>query len=401
VRLCVCASVLSASAAAAQTDDGAQRIARQLAPAVERAVGVPFKRPPRVVARNRDQVRAYLERKIAAELPPAELAAVQRAYRAFHLIPDTLDLHRLMLDLYSEQVAGFYDPDSAMLFVVRGADPTLLRVVLAHELVHALQDQYTRLSTILKLHRQNDRQTAGQAVMEGQAVVASLAALAPGGQSPDFARAWNSVREGIREQQASMPVFAGAPRLIQESLLFPYLGGAEFVQAFDQRKTRPEELPFNERLPVSTEQILHESRYTARELPARLRIAAAPGDTVVYDDDFGEFETRTALASWGIADPEAVAAAAGWNGDRYDLLGTKAGTAVVWATAWDTPQDAQEFERALRRAWTRTAQAADGAAARRWQIDILRVSGVPVVRLVDGPSGWTGWLRLPGVRIVR
>jgi hypothetical protein len=29
------------------------------------------------------------------------------------------------------------------------------------------------------------------------------------------------------------------------------------------------------------------------------------------------------------------------------------------------------------------------------------VDGRPVVRLVDAPAGWSGWGRLPGIRIVR
>ncbi len=384
-----------------QTDDGIQRIARDLAPAVERAVGLTFKRPPRVVARSRDQVRAYLDHKIAAEYPPAEITAVQRAYRALALIGDTLDLRAMMVDLYAEQVAGFYEPDSSALFVVRGSEPMMVRLVLAHELVHALQDQYTRLNAILRLHRKNDRQMAGQAVMEGQATVASFTALAPGGQPPDFERVWASVRSSLREQQASQPVFAAAPHFIQESLLFPYLAGGEFVQQFDAMRLHGNEEPWNERLPVSTEQILHPSKYSAHERPARVSIAAPARDTLVYDDDFGEFETRTTLESWGVVSDEAIAAAAGWNGDRYVLLGTRAGPAVVWASAWDTQQDADEFARAARQGWERTARGRAGAGERRWQVDTLTVGGVKVVRVVDAPKAWAGWARLPGVRVGR
>ena len=384
-----------------QTDDGIQRIARDLAPLVERAVGLTFKRPTRVVARSRDQVRAYLDHKIAADYPPAEIDAVQRAYRAFGLITDTTDLRSMMVDLYAEQVAGFYEPDSSALFVVRGSDPTMIRLVLAHELVHALQDQYTHLNAILRLHRKNDRQMAGQAVMEGQATVASFAALAPGGQAPDFERVWAAVRSGLREQQASQPVFAAAPHFVQESLLFPYLAGGEFVQQFDATRVTGNEEPWNERLPISTEQILHVSKYSAHERPVPVRITAPARDTLVYDDDFGEFETRTTLESWGVASDRAIAAAAGWNGDHYLLLGTRAGTVVVWASAWDTPQDAEEFAGAARQGWERTAQGRAGAAARRWQVDTLTVGRVKVVRFVDAPKAWAGWARLPAVRVSR
>jgi len=157
----------TAAAARAQDENAALQIAREVTPGVEQAVGLKFKREPAILVRSREQVRGYLSRKLVEEMPPPEMTAVQRTYRAFGLIPQTTDLRKLMLDLYSEQVAGYYDPDSSALFVVRGADPLVLKLILAHELVHALQDQYMSLNAILKLRRQNDRQMAGQAVAEG------------------------------------------------------------------------------------------------------------------------------------------------------------------------------------------------------------------------------------------
>ena len=384
-------------------DDGAQRMAREIAPQIERAVGLSFRRPPVVALRSRDQVREYVSRKMAEELPPAELAGVQRAYRAFGLVADTSDLRRLMLDLYGEQVAGYYDPDSSVLYVVRGADPMMVRMILAHELVHALQDQYTPLNAILKLRRQNDRQMAGQAVAEGQATLASLQAMAPGVELGDMSGMWRQVREGIRAQQEAMPVFAGAPRIIQEGLLFPYLAGADFVRSFNERRTSADEQPYGPRMPVTTEQVLHPAKYSARERSVRLRIAPPAGDTLVYDDDFGEFETRVALETWGAGEAEALAAASGWNGDRYALLGSPAGTALVWVVAWDGASDAAEFEAALRAGWQRRTGAPQGrygrrGAERRWQVERLAVAGAVAVRLMDAPAAWAGWQTPPAVR---
>lgn len=385
-------------------DDGVQRIAREIVPQVERAVGRTFKRAPVVALRSRDQVRTYLNHKMAEELPPAELAGVTRAYRAFGLVPDTLDLRRLMLDLYGEQVVGFYDPDSSMLYVVRGAEPMMVRLILAHELVHALQDQYMPLNAILKLRRQNDRQMAGQAVAEGQATLASIQALAPNADLGQLMRGWQEMREAIRSQQSAMPVFAAAPHLLQEDLIFPYLAGLDFVRAFDERRTDPQEEPYGERMPISTEQILHPGKYTARERPTRVRLAVPAGDTLVYDDDFGEFDTRTALESWGASGPDAVVAASGWNGDRFEVLGSRSGTALVWAVAWDAPAEAAEFARALRAGWQRRTGTAEGSyvskgSRRRWQVESATLSGVAVVRLTDAPAEWAGWRTAPAATV--
>ncbi len=397
LRIAPLVLALAAAPACAQSDDAARRLTLELAPRVERATGLTFRREPRVAVRSRDQLRAYLERKVRQEYPPAELRAQERVYKAFGLVPDTTDLLQLQLDVLQEQVAGFYDPDSSTLFLIRGGDPALLRAVISHELVHALQDQYTRLAPILRMRRQNDRQMAAQAVMEGQATLAGLLALAPGMTASQLSENWGQVRRMVRMQQESAAgAFASAPRILREGLIFPYIFGAEFMIGFESRRAGSTDMPYGERLPQTTEQVLHASKYSAREPGLRLAFAATRGDTAVYDDDFGEFDTRVALESWGTAEGDALAAAGGWNGDRYEVRGTRGGTVVLWASAWDTAQDAQEFERALRRVWERGR----GASQRgnRWQIDVVTVAGATVVRLADAPAAWTGWARLPSVR---
>jgi len=103
---------------------------------------------------------------------------VTAAYRLFGLIPDTLNIHTLMLALYSEQVAGYYEPDSATPYIVQGAEPGAgAGWSVAHELVHALQGQYVPLDSLLSLHGGQRPPDRGAAVMEGQATLASVVAL--------------------------------------------------------------------------------------------------------------------------------------------------------------------------------------------------------------------------------
>src|SRR5262245_8818372 len=123
--------------------------AREVAPRVERAVGLKFKRPPKVALRSKEQVRKYIGAKLASDDPPAELAKFTSAYRLRRMSPDSLDLRALFLELYAEQVVGFFDQDSSTLYVVERSDPLQVRLILMHELVHALQDQYVPLDSIL------------------------------------------------------------------------------------------------------------------------------------------------------------------------------------------------------------------------------------------------------------
>ena len=88
------------------------------------------------------QVFQYLVNKLETEIPPEELERTSLVYKLFGLIPDTLDLGKLFLDLYTEQIVGFFDPATDSLYVVAGADALEVRLIVAHELVHALQAQY-------------------------------------------------------------------------------------------------------------------------------------------------------------------------------------------------------------------------------------------------------------------
>ena len=125
----------------ARGDADLARLVDSLRAPVEKAAGLRFTSPPRSGMRSREQVRDYLISKLDEELPPKRLNGLETAYRLFGLLPDTLQLRPLLLDLYTEQVAGFYDPDDSIVRV-RGRDGRdglgpLWEVVLAHEVGRA------------------------------------------------------------------------------------------------------------------------------------------------------------------------------------------------------------------------------------------------------------------------
>jgi hypothetical protein len=363
------------------------RLVDSLRAPVERATGLRFTSPPRSAMRSRDQVRNYLILKLDEELPPERLNGLETAYRLFGLLPDTLQLRPLLLELYSEQVAGFYDPDSAMLFGVEGADRTQLRLVLAHELIHALQGQYLPLDSILGARDNNDRLTAAQAILEGQATLASLDVLAPGQgvvQNPQF---WELYRDQVRQQQSSMPVFRRAPLVLREALIFPYLQGAEFMHWW-QSEGR-DSLPYGPRMPVSTEQILHPDRYAKGDAPVAL--AFPPDSNVTYEDVLGENEIRVIFAMLAGSKDVQTVVPIGWGGDRFRLYRTPDGPALVWYVVWD---DGRSGERFLRSAAGLRRTPRPGYVA---TLDSVRVGDRPATRYVLAPRTWDRWETLPSV----
>jgi hypothetical protein len=388
-------------AQAVQGEAELKDMVHRMMPVVAEAAGLPFKREPVVLRRSRAQVRDYVIHKFDEDLPPADLNALQSALRLFGLIPDTLELRPTMIDLLTEQIAGYYDPDSNALYIPADIEPFQLRVVVSHELVHALQDQYVRLDSIITQRHANDRRSAAQAILEGQATVAQIPVLMPE-QKPDtlpLGWFWKQ-RSVMAAQQAQMKEFARAPLWLREGLVFPYLGGADFNVWFHRTYLGRSVL---DSMPRSTEQILHPERYRDRDEPTDIVFEGGATD-LKWEDGLGEFETRLLFAQHLGNEAEAIMLASGWDGDRYQVLGPNA-DALVWYSVWDDATAANRFAAGLQRAWAkrrpdgRAARPERSEGARRSEVKQLTVSGRPVVRLVDAPANWSGWSSIPTVKL--
>ena len=375
-------------AQAVQSEAELRDLVRRMMPAVAQAAQLSFKREPLVLRRSRDQVRDYVIHKFDQDLPPAELTGLEAALHRFGFIPDTLRLRSTMIDLLTEQIAGYYDADSNALYIPADIEPSQLRVVVSHELVHALQDQYVSLDSIITLQGHNDRRSAAQAILEGHATVAQISVLMPEQRPDTFPAGWFWQQRVVTAKlQGQMAQFSRAPLWLREGLIFPYLGGADFVVWF--RRNHPGQSVLTT-MPTSTEQILHPERFPA-DAPTPVAFTGPAPDSVRYEDDLGEFETRLLLEQHLGDERQATDLATGWDGDRYQVLGSAG--ALVWYTVWDDAAAADRFSAGLERAWVRRH------SGRRSEVKRLTVDGRPVVRLVDAPAAWSGWKNLPQVRI--
>ena len=380
-------------AQAVQGEADLKDMVRRMMPIVADAAGLEFKREPLVVRRSRTQVRDYVVHKFDEDLPPGDLAGLESALRRFGLIPDSLQLRTTMIDLLTEQIAGFYDPDSNALYIPDDIQPSQMRIVVSHELVHALQDQYVRLDSIITQRHANDRRTAAQAILEGQATIAQIPVLMPEQKPDTFPLGWFwRMRTVMAQQQAQMQEFARAPLWLREGLVFPYLGGADFVVWFRRKYFGRSVL---DSMPRSTEQILHPERYAGHDEPTDIAFTPGQGGPVQWEDGLGEFETRLLFQQHLGNEEEAARLATGWDGDRYQVLGK--GDALVWYSVWDDAAAAGRFATGLQRAWSKRGGV--GPSGRRADIQQLTIDGRSVVRLVDAPTNWPGWRAIPTVRL--
>lgn len=363
------------------SDPGLGELAAALLPDLARRSGLVLKEPIRLEKRSRAQLVRYLSQKLDEELPEEEARRTVASYALLGLVPDTLDLRVLLLDLYTEQVAGFYEPDSTALFILDDQPAAALQPLLVHELVHAVQDQSADLEALTDPDLGNDRGTAALAAIEGHATLVMLEYLTEQmrgspvdlGRVGDFAGTLRPALSGMRSQ---FPALASAPALLQETLLFPYMEGGAFVQDLWRQGDRV--APFGAYLPLSTEQILTRDRADA---PLRVSLTVE-GGRPVHQDDLGRLELGVFLDSHlGEGRREL---SAGWGGDRYALVEVPGGgQGLVLVVAWDDAPARDAFVAAVGKnlgrlpaAATLEATEVDGRAAA-----ILRVGLPDTVRV--------------------
>jgi hypothetical protein len=379
-------------------------------PKVEQATGLTFKQTPVLETRSKDDVRAFLLRQLTSDRAASSLAAQERIYKLLGLIPSTTDLNAMLRQLLEEQIVGYYDPTTKVLYIVEDVRPELVEITITHELVHALQDQYVSIDSIQAATEDADRQLAAQAILEGQAVYAQLRASL--GENAMRLGGWERARTAMRDAQEGMPVFSNAPMVVRESLLFPYTGGADFMHRFLARRPTDNVL---EDMPISSRQLLSDGAYfgtgatpagpDARRVPWRVTLPAPSRGTVVYSNVFGEFETRLVIYEYIPNELLAGRAAQGVNGDRVALIELPEGDALVWASAWDNAVEAAEFvdqftnwlrKRYARigsrdaldaptRTWYAPPDTARGRAARSVIVHVETRDNRPLVVITDAP----------------
>ncbi len=122
---------------------------------MSKLLSLPVREPLKRSVRTKEEIRAYLVRNLHEDQDSAKMHADVRTLELLGLLPKDYPLEQKMLDLLTEQIAGVYDPKGREFFIAASTDPAEQRVIMAHELTHALQDQTLR-------HRAVDQGGEGQ-----------------------------------------------------------------------------------------------------------------------------------------------------------------------------------------------------------------------------------------------
>ena len=302
--------------------------------------------------KSRDEIEDFLRGRLDQYYPPEEVLAEQKLLIKLGLIPDGTNLEELLVLLFTEQIAGLYDFEAATFYIADWIPLEIQKPVMAHELTHALQDQYFDLSGLLQPQKDNDdTMLARAALVEGEGFAVMLQySLDNMGTSfldiPDIVKLSRTSLEMTAEQYQ---VLTHAPEYLRESLLFPYIYGARFVQAFLRRNSWKELSNLYADLPGSTEQILHPEKYLdERDTPTPIESSKIPPQlddswNRIYQNVFGEFSLYLLLKQF-IDLPTAEQASQGWDGDSTQLHESKTGQLTfILRSVWDSKEDAREF----------------------------------------------------------
>ena len=336
----------SPAPAASLTAAEVQRIARR----VERIRQLRFERPVEPLFVDREEA-IRLQHEGTVEDTGSSRAADEEALKLLGLIPAQESLAKAFAAVEREQVLGFYDDSRKRLVVVRDrqASRPLLEITLAHELVHALEDQRFGLRTRAAVS--DDAALAETALAEGTATLVMA----------EYAVRYFGINDALALLGAA-DSDTGLPRYVEDALVFPYVRGLEFVEAFRHESGSWKALDNVIRLrrPSTVEQVIHADKYAVdeRAAPPRmpdLGLALGAGWQQLGTSSVSELDLRELFAIVGRS-PDRQAAA-GWGGGRFELWrrGSAQGCVApcierdvgVMLLRWDTRRDRRDAERAL------------------------------------------------------
>lgn len=342
------ASITKPDAAALNsTDEILKVVSRLRALDIKQGVKSSFK--------TKDEIEQFVISDLDENTPPEEFEASQKTLLKLGLVTRSFRLRDYVVQLLREQVAGFYEPKTKEFYLAAWLPISDQKRVIAHELVHALQDQHFNLRRFEDWPKgDSDAELAAHALVEGEATLVMIEYdFEQQGMKLDMnkigALTDNMIEQDADSDTKAYPVLANAPKVLKENLQFPYLYGAGFVGAVLKNRSWQALDTTYASLPASTEQIMHPERFLIRDYPVKIEVpdltGALGGNWQKADADVnGEFGLLVALAEF-ISKRTARAAAAGWGGDRYALYENKGTGALVLAqyTTWDTESDAREF----------------------------------------------------------
>ncbi|WP_167837484.1 Hvo_1808 family surface protein [Halosimplex halophilum] len=251
-------------------------------------------------------------------------------------------------DTLGQTVQGYYSPGrDAIVLVSDSETPTIDRTTLAHELVHALQDQHFGLDADGETQ---DQQLANRGITEGDARYVDIL------YENRCEGEWRCIPPPDSGDGGGGSAGADYNRGLFLTIYTPYAAGSQFVDQVRAQSGWDGVNQLYDARPESTEQLIHPQLYPDEDpvevtVPDRSNGEWRRFDVDPVADTVGEASIYAMFVHNDVVDPEnrygyESEPSAGWGGDSVVPYTNGTAGGYVWETAWDSERDARQFHEA-------------------------------------------------------
>jgi hypothetical protein len=320
-----------------------------------------FKKPVPLDLQTAAQARDSMSAEIRKQVTPQQLQDDRDSGVMLALWPRNFDPERVALNMESSMLLGFYSPETKRMVMVAGDDAAISQVVdgsgkpisfphmremtLAHELTHALQDQYFDLSRLEHIRHDDDRQLAFRAIVEGDATLTGLLYTF---KNLDSMEARTALGELISMGYARPREMVSVPDTITMPGGFVYNAGAKFVAYAFKHGGFAAVNELLRKLPSSTREILQPDKFFGHPTPPE-KIAirgyekSLAGWQSVEENTLGEV-MMVAMIHQNLGDAENwLPLGSAWRADRFVVLKNGGAMAVIGFIVFADPAMAAHF----------------------------------------------------------
>jgi len=292
--------------------------------------GLAFKAPVKLLALSDAAFRAHLAAEPQTAKDQTDLNHAAEELKALGLIPASTDLSKAEQSLQGGTVVGLYDPTDKTLYV-RGTSATpYVRQVMAHELTHALQDQWFGLIRPALDNASDESALGFEGLVEGDARRVE----------DDYLHSLSTTEQQEAQTEADQIAGGGIDPSIPQVLVtletFPYDIGEQFTKAVLQSggQARLDEAFRNP--PTTSRQLLDPSAFLAGQ--GAIPVAPPTADGPAFDHTvLGEIGLIL-LLNETLPSADAGSVASLWGGDS--MVAWQSGSRVCVRdrlTTWTDP----------------------------------------------------------------
>lgn len=359
--------------------------------------GLPIKHEVKHKLTSRDEVQKFIEKRMKDDPDRKRMEESEFVMKKFGLIPNAFNLSKFMVSMLREQVAGYYDTKSKTMNLLDWLPPEVQKPVMAHELTHALQDQYVNLDkwedagkpendSKLPFSEQlalDEERVARQSVTEGQAMLVLIDySLVPMGsssaESPDAVK----MMEDQMMDGTGSPVFASAPLYIKRAMMFSYREGMEFErQVLVSSGKQGAYKGTLDHPPQDTREVMEPRTYLSGQHVPLLQVpdyGKVLGKSWQLADfgALGQFDVNVMMELYADGDASARLTPS-WRGGYYYAAhkkGAPAGNvAFIYVSKWSTEDAAAAFAKLFAGSWKQRYQSLRTEAHKKdEESDIIR-----------------------------